>query len=271
MHTPLRLVDDNEQHTRREKTHQKLARADDDDESVPFFVGCLAKTESNLENSNFCICVLPSMPLLLLAQHSACCGVSVCLPPFVDIWFARWVHERVSHGLRDFLPVCRCALTRLYACVHVSERTNVCLHDMHIESILPYPIPHRFNTFSAFAPQYCKHKWESSVRWCCRYRCSCCCCRRRFRCWYNKNTAQREPILSLCAARVWLQCGWIFDDYFIAGPPRCCCGVSGRLLLLLLFVCGTRKFIQPSVRSFDRPCIYPSAFPLRAWPLHSKQ
>lgn len=45
---------------------------DDDDEIVPFFVGCLAKTESNLENSNFCICVLCISSISVRTLGAAC-------------------------------------------------------------------------------------------------------------------------------------------------------------------------------------------------------
>lgn len=73
----------------------------------------------------------------------------------------------------------------------------------------------------------------------------------------------RRNANQMLAARIWLQCGWIFDYYFIAGPCRCG-GVSGCSSLLLLFVCVSRKSIQPSVRASIHPCIYPCVFPLRA-------
>lgn len=82
----------------------------------------------------------------------------------------------------------------------------------------------------------------------------------------NKNTAQREPIVCrssppscvrmlLMVVRIRLQCGWTFDYYFIAGPALLR-SLQPFDFVVIVRICGSRKFIQSSVRLSVRPSIH---------------
>lgn len=76
----------------------------DDDESVPFFVGCLAKTESNLENSNFCICVL-CISLILFDTLGAACVIFLIRDYWcscIDIYIHNLIHSIVASNSTSF-------------------------------------------------------------------------------------------------------------------------------------------------------------------------